>query len=59
MGKENQENEIKERLRLMSEVFTMARRDAVTNHPTDRNIISALLNFQVEIENILKNSENK
>lgn len=51
------EQKMQSRTQMLADVFTMARRDAVTRHPNDRELLAALLNFQPEIEAIIKDFE--
>lgn len=54
-----QEQKMPSRTEMLADVFTMARRDAVTRAPNDRNLLAALLNFQAEIEAIITDFEKQ
>lgn len=46
-----------ERLKMLADVFALARKQVVNNFKNDREIITGMLNFQIEIEEILKKIE--
>jgi len=57
--KEIDEKKMPTRTEMLADVFMMARRDAMNTAPKDRNMMAALLNFQAEIEAIIKEFETQ